>query len=408
MALTRGVTKKWTKARRAEERGHRSRIDREYIYSARVSFSDVADEILPEGFAHASGDGQYTVDKRQFYYAVREQFREKTGRAITADYFSQTLLVQYMNRRPKETAHWKITASPRGTLTIPNAAYDVRIPCGTVAIEEHLAEAAKPCDPFAFDAHVAVQWPSLAEAQRYQGVLYIEKEGFDPQLREARIAERFGIAIISCKGQSVVAARRFVDHVCRVNGGVPLFVAHDMDKAGFEIGQRLTSVSDYAREKDLVKYEFQNDIQVYDLGLRLAEAQAYNLKHEEFRFRGEFAPDTIATKQEQAFLRSNRRIELNAFMAPQFIHWIETQLAKYLKGKRLIPSDDVLAMAYRRAIVANHINRAIDDVTEAAIAQAKAAIMPKDLKRALQKSQEPWDQALYSLVQSKLFSVAKK
>lgn len=408
VAITKGVTKKWTKARKAEERGHRSRIDRQYIYSERVRFSDVADEILPAGYAHASGDDRYTVDKRQFYYACRDEFREKTGRVITADYFSQTLLVQYMNRRPKETAHWKITASPRGTLTIPNAAYSVRIPCGTVAIEEHLAEAARPCDPFAFDAHVAVQWPSLAEGKRYQAVLYIEKEGFDPQLREARIAERFGIAIISCKGQSVVAARRFIDHACRVNGGVPLFVAHDMDKSGFEIGQRLTSVSDHARTRDLVKYEFQNEIQVYDLGLRLAEAQAYNLKHEEFRFRGDFATDIIMTKEEQAFLRSNRRIELNAFMAPQFIHWIETQLTKYLKGKHLIPSDDVVEMAYRRAIVANHINRAIDDVTEAAIAQAKAAIMPKNLKQALQKSQEPWDQALYRIVQSKLFSVARE
>jgi hypothetical protein len=38
----------------------------------------VADEILPGGYAHASGNGRYTVDKRQFYYAVRDdlwQFR---------------------------------------------------------------------------------------------------------------------------------------------------------------------------------------------------------------------------------------------------------------------------------------------------------------------------------------------
>jgi hypothetical protein len=408
LGITKGVTSKWTKARKAEERGRRSRIDRQYIYSERVRFSDVAHEILPTGYAHASGEGRYTVDKRQFYYACRDEFRERTGRVIEADYFSQTLLVQYMNRHPKETAHWKITASPRGTLTLPNPACDVRIPCGTVAIEQHLAEAARPCDPYAFDAHVSVQWPSLAEGQRYQGVLYIEKEGFDPQLREAKIAERFDIAIISCKGQSVVAARRFVDHVCRVNGGVPLHIAHDMDKSGFEIAQRLTTVSDYAREKDLVKYEFQNEIQVHDLGLRLTEALAYNLKHEMFRFRGAFAPDTIATKEEQTFLRSNRRFELNAFTAPQFIDWIETQLAKYLKGKRLMPSDDVLEKAYRRAVVANEINRAIDDATATAIAKAKAAIVPKNLRRELQKCTEPWDQALYQLVNSKLFSIVQK
>src|SRR5262249_7084079 len=156
------------------------------------------------------------------------------------------LLVKYMNQRPEETRNWKITASPRGTLTIPNTGYDLRIPCGTLVIEEHLKEAGKKVGAFddLEDILWHAEWPSLAERQRYQAVLYIEKEGFDPQLREARIAEKFDLAIISCKGQSVVAARMFVDHVCRMAGGVPLFVAHDLDKAGFEISQRLTTVSD--------------------------------------------------------------------------------------------------------------------------------------------------------------------
>src|SRR6266481_2794012 len=201
-AVTRKVTKEWTRQRRSEERNRRSRSSREYLYSDRVNFSDVAHEILPSGYAHASGNGLYTVDKRQFYYAVRDDFLERTGREITADYFSQTLLVKYLNRHPDETADWKITASPRGTLSIPNTGYDLRIPCGTVAIEEHLRKAAETFDLFDINAKLPVEWPSLAEGQRYQGVLYIEKEGFEPQLREAKIAQRFDIAIISCKGQS--------------------------------------------------------------------------------------------------------------------------------------------------------------------------------------------------------------
>src|SRR5262249_31386906 len=150
--------------------------------------------------------------------------------------------------------------------------------------EEHLANRGVSCDPFEDleDIAVNIEWPSLAEGHRYQGLLYIEKEGFDPQLREAGIADRFDLAIISCKGQSVTAARMYVDHVCRVNGGVPLFVAHDFDKAGFEIAQCLTKVSQYARDNDLVKYEFRNDINVIDLGLRLKDVQKYNLKSERF------------------------------------------------------------------------------------------------------------------------------
>jgi hypothetical protein len=406
--VTRKVTRKWTNQRKAEERGRKSRASRVYVYSGRVDFTEVAHEILPGGYAHASGNGYYTVDKRQFYYAVRDQFREKTGREITADYFSQTLLVQYMNRNPASTASWKITASPRGTLSIPNTGHDERIPCGTIAIQEHLDERDEDCDPFEVsdDVLLKVQWPSLAEGQRYQGVLYIEKEGFDPQLREARIADLFDIAVISCKGQSVTAARMFVDYVCRVNGGVPLYVAHDMDKAGFEICQRLTTISDHAREHDLVKYEFKNEINVTDLGLRLTDANRYGLKSERFQFRGRFPGDTIATPEEQAFLRSNRRVELNAFTAPQFIEWIKRRLSECRLRQRLIPADDILHKAYRRALIVARINQAIKDGRKKAIEDAKSAEIPNSLRRQLQKelkdSAYAWDKVLYGIAQKKL------
>jgi hypothetical protein len=372
-----------------------------------VNFTDDADDILPAGYAQASGNGRYTVDKRQFYYAVRDQFLEMTGRELDADYFSQTLLVKYMNQWPETTAGWKITASPRGTLTIPNTGFDTRIPCGTIAIEEHLAEAARLCGAFDdIGDSFTVQWPSLAEGQRYQAVLYIEKEGFDPQLREARIAERFDLAIISCKGQSVVAARRFVDHVCRVVGGVPLFIAHDMDKPGFEISQRLTTVSDWALVNDLVKYVFQNEINVTDLGLRLTDVQKYGLASEYCRFKGYFPTDTIATREEQDFLRSNRRVELNAFTAPQFIEWVESSLRKHLK-ERLIPEDNILADAYRRALVVARINQAIEEARDEAIDWGRGATIPPTLRRQLKKQLKerdspPWDKILYRMAQEAL------
>jgi hypothetical protein len=403
LASTKKVTKEWTKQRKAEERSRRPRHSRRYMYSDRVDFTEVAHKILPAGYAHASGNGRYTVDKRQFYYAVRDQFLEATGREITADYFSQNLLVKYMNQHPAETAGWKITASPRGTLTIPNTGFDTRIPCGTIAIEEHLVEACMKFEAFAdLGDSFKVEWPSLAEGQRYQGVLYIEKEGFDPQLREARIAERFDIAIISCKGQSVVAARQYVDRVCRVLGGVPLFVAHDFDKSGFEISQRLTTVSDHALENDLVKYEFKNEINVTDLGLRLADVQKYGLKSETCRFRGGFAADSIATEQEKAFLRSNRRVELNAFTAPQFIRWLQTKLREHLPN-RLIPGDDVLADAYRRALAVADINRAIAKARKRAVKRAEDATVPESLRQQLEQTMKDspksaWDRALYKLV----------
>jgi hypothetical protein len=402
--VTKAVTRKWTKQRKAEERGTRSFLHREETFSESLYFTDLAPDILPAAYQHASGGGKYSVGKRQLYYASREEFKQWTGREISANYFSNTLLVQFINRHPDIVCDWKITADPRGTLTIPNSHHDEQIPCGTLAIEEHLEAADKAVNPLKFE-QLPMEWPSLRHGERYKGVLYIEKEGFEPQLQEAKIAERYDLAIVSCKGQSVVAARHFVDEVCRIDGGVPLYVVHDFDKAGFEISQRLTTVSQWAEEKDRVTYRFQNEINVTDLGLRLADVEEYRLGSETVEFKGNFAPDSIATTEEQQFLRSNRRVELNAFTSPQFIEWLEAKLREHGLGDRLIPGNEVLEAAYRRAIAAADINLAIDKVAKDARRSAKEAKVPKNLKRQLQKAMdqqpdEAWDRVLYRLAET--------
>ncbi len=410
LAVTKSVTKKWEKQRKAEERGRRSVSSREYVYSDRVNFTEVADEILPAAYQHASGGGKYTVSKRQLYYASRQKFLDMTGRAIKAGDFSQRLLRQFINRNPGLTSSWKITADPRGTLTIANAEHDVRIPCGTIAIDEHLRVAAKTVSPLDVASQVAPEWPSLAEGKRYQAVLYIEKEGFEPVLNEAKIAERFDLAILSCKGQSVVAARKFVDHVCRRDGGVPLLVVHDFDKSGFEISQRLTSVSGWAEENDRVAYWFQNDINVHDLGLRLKDIEKYGLAEEQcdFNCRQDWNYEGFCTEDEEAFLRSGRRVELNAFTSPQLIEWLESKLTEHLPD-RLVPDDDTLADAYRMAIVVAEINKAIDEATAAGKKRAVEATVPKALRQVIERamkdseSDDSWDRTLYSLVKTKLY-----
>jgi hypothetical protein len=405
MKVTKAVTKEWTKARKAEERGSRSRHSRGYIYSDRVNFTDVLHRILPQGYQHASGNGRFTVSKRHFYYAVREQLKQATGRPLTKIYFD-SLLLQYMNRHP-ETDSWKVTADPRGALIIPNAAMETRIPCGTVPIDDHLVKASRRIDPLEVAIKLHRQWPSLAGGQRYQAVLYIEKEGFEPMIREARIAERFNIAILSCKGQSVKAARKFVDVVCRADGGVPLFVVHDFDKAGFEISQRLTRVSDWAEENDRVLYRFENDINVTDLGLRLRDVEKYGLASEESEFSGYFASDSICTAAERKYLQSGRRVELNAFTAPQFIEWIETKLSEQGLGKPFVPDDETLNDAYRRAVIICRLNAAIDEALADVRDEAEDVAIPKSLKRqlhsAMKVSPESWDLVLYALVKSKLY-----
>lgn len=400
--LTRRVTKKHAQQIKAEERRARSRWSRAYTYSDRVNFTDVAARILPEAYRLASGNGSLPAAKRQIYYAAREAFRKATGREITQQRCNM-LLLQYMNTHPEQTASWRVTADPRGTLLIPNTDSETRIPCGTLDIDRHL-DAMHDEGELGTMLTVPWQWPTLSAGQRFRAVLYIEKEGFEPLLRQTRIAERFEIAVLSCKGQSVVAARKYVDQVCQVNSGVPLFVVHDFDVFGFFIAARLTSVSNEAWADDRVAYRFKNEINVTDFGLRLEDARKYGLADERCKAPKYIDPDLGCTDDERAFLYSGRRIELNAFTAPQFVEWLEGKLraAGIDDRKRMIPADDVLERAYRRAVVTVRVNEAVREMHAAAVAEAEAAKVPKRLagkvRKALAESDEPWDIALHRIV----------
>ena len=418
LQVTRSVTKEWTRQRKAEERGRRSRESRAYVYSDRVNHTEVAHEILPAAYLHASGGGRHVVKKRQLFYAARKRFQQLTGRDITATYFSQNLLRKYLNTHP-ETESWKIAADARGHLIIPNAGHEISIPIGTLEIDEHLRKAQRECDASDVEAEVNVEWPSIAAAQRYQAVVYIEKEGFAPLLEEARIAERFDIGILSGKGQSTAAARRFVDEMCRVDGGVPLFILRDFDKAGFQIAKRLTTVGAWAESNDMVLYEFQNEINVTDLGLRLDDVNQYDL-----HWAAEKAPcsrrrrckcfqcqpldqdEYGVTDEEYEFLASGQRVELNALTSPQFIELIEAKLTEHGLDKRLIPDDQTLAKAYRRALAVARVNTVIESARNEAIEMYSDVPVPKTLRRQLQKamsgSLEAWDRALYRLAQTKV------
>ena len=179
-------------------------------------------------------------------------------------------------------------------------------------------------------------------------------------------------------------------------------MVHDFDKAGFEISKRLTSVSDWAEEQDRVAYRFENEINVTDLGLRLDDIKKYGLASERSKFKGrrDWNSDKFCTAEEEAFLRSGKRVELNAFTSPQFIEWLEGHLTKRLPA-RLIPDDETLVDAYRRALVVDEINAAIIEATVEAIELATEATIPKTLRRmlkaAMKESGGAWDKALYAM-----------
>lgn len=387
------VTRPWCKQRKAEERGSR-RPRREY-YSDRVNFTDIAARILPNAYLHGSGNGLYTISQRNFYYAAREAFREATGREITYENFAAKILRKYLNTH---NVDWKVTADPRGTFIIPNGSHEKRIPVGTTQIDDYLRDDRDEIGNDDLNTSIPIQWPSMAEGQRYAAVLYIEKEGFEPMLDEAKIAERFDLAIISCKGQSVKAARKLVDNVC-TSEGVPLFIVHDFDTAGFQIASNLTEVSENAKLNDTILYHFKNEINVTDFGLRLSDVEEYDLASE--KCKPTYGTDGM-TKKEIDFVRSGRRVELNEFTAPQFIKWLEGKLTKHLPN-RLIPTDEILAQAYRRAVAVASINSQMEQIRNAALEEAASAKIPKSLrqkiKTEMKNSGNPWDVALYAIAE---------
>lgn len=73
---------------------------------------------------------------------------------------------------------------------------------------------------------------------RYNGLLYLEKEGFDQLLDQAQIDDRFDLAPMSCKAMSVTAVRQLVDQTC-ARFKIPLYIFHDFDVSGFSIVKTL-------------------------------------------------------------------------------------------------------------------------------------------------------------------------
>lgn len=237
-------------------------------------------------------------------------------------------------------------------------------------------------------------FPTCGSVNRFGGVLCIEKEGFQSLLEQADIARRYDLAILANKGQSTIAARRLVDQL-----NVPLLLLHDFDEYGFSIA---ASIQNNSR-----RYTYENDIQVFDLGVRLSDVQEWDLQDERVPVRNvdatrEKLQRDGATPEEIEFLCSGRRVELNAFTAPDFIAWLEQKI-EATGIKRIMPPRSTLATAYRRAAQIAIVNKELQNLIDVAGAAAKKLKVPKDLQQQIEAIQDAhpekaWDQAIADIV----------
>jgi hypothetical protein len=155
----------------------------------------------------------------------------------------------------EQTISWNVVYDARGHFTEPHTQVEVAL--GTLEVRQYLGE--RPGFGPAIKLNSSTFFPTRGPENRYSTVLFIEKEGFDPLLQAARIAERFDIAIMSTKGMSVTASRLLLDRLS-VRGVTKVLVLHDFDRTAFSIFGTLGT--------DGRRYRFENRINLIDIGLR--------------------------------------------------------------------------------------------------------------------------------------------
>jgi Topoisomerase 6 subunit A/Spo11, Toprim domain len=340
-SLVEDATAKWAKQRKAEER-HASARTRRWTVMTRErppSIKEAAWEVMEEAYMKASAGGKLPTPARMIFYAARPMIQEITGEPLTGSkYFTQKLLTEYMEENP-ETAAWRVVWDARGHLVEPHT--NVSLPLGTLEVATYLRDAGDPQwdDPKADMPKINTYGPSGC----YSAILFIEKEGFNEIFEAVQLAERYDIAIMSTKGTSVTAARHLADELCG-DYDIPLLVLHDFDKSGLTILKTL--------REDTDRYTFCNDIEVIDLGLRLADVIAEGLAGEDVAYAAR--PGVVrwnlhesgAFSEEITYLMK-QRVELNAFTADALVKWVEKKLDEH-GIKKVVPDTDTLAHAYRR------------------------------------------------------------
>jgi hypothetical protein len=393
-------TKKWTRTRKAEERSPDSRSYRyaRMTQERGVSFKEAAAQIMEEAYLKVSGDDTLPANARQIMYAARPHIQKVTGRELRDDYFTQTLLPDYLDENDVD---WNVVYDARGHFAEPHDGESFGV--GTLEVRDYLAGLHAP--EFLDAALGQPKVETFGPSGSFGAVLFIEKEGFDPVLKSARIADKFDLAVMSTKGMSVTAARELADEMCHEHD-IPLLLLHDFDKAGFSIAGTL--------RRDTRRYEFQNSITIIDLGLSLEDVEAMGLESEyQHHPKGSKHAlianlrDNGATESDIAFMfrdfdstRSTRRVELNAMTSPQFIALVERKL-KEVNVKKIVPEQKLLADVYVGMQRGRRLQRTIDELV--ADTDADDFKAPQDLQRRVaailkRQPEKRWDGALAEIV----------
>jgi len=194
---------------------------------------------------------------------------------------------------------------------------------------------------------------------------------------------------------NTTAARTLVEQL----PGVRFLVLHDFDKAGFSILGTLT--------RSTRRYQFSRQADIVDLGIRLGDVETEGLAAEPVKYSGEDPGENLlvngATSDEVEFLvDGGQRVEINAFTSDHLIRWLEAKL-EAAGVVKVIPDEDTLIAAYRRACYVRRINAELVNCHARATEEATSIRPPADLREAVEAAltddpSQSWDEALAGLL----------
>ena len=144
---------------------------------------------------------------RQVFYAARPAILEMAGvECMGYDYFGKEL-ARVISERPEDFDQFDVLYDEPGIFHEPHS--DLNVGLSTLGVRAYLGRRAKVDlpEPSVFFPHTP------GDGRRFGAVLFVEKMGFAEIFGAAYLSERYDLAILSSKGQSVVASKWLLDEL---------------------------------------------------------------------------------------------------------------------------------------------------------------------------------------------------
>jgi DNA topoisomerase 6 subunit A-like protein len=346
--------------------------------------TEAANEVMEEAYMKASDNDRLPATARQIFYVARPLIEEQTDRPLSYQYFSQTLLPDFVN---EHGAGWDVIYDDRGHFMEPHSKRTIGL--GTLNVRAYLSRVDRlRLEEADFNrATVKTYGPDGS----FGAVLYVEKEGFLPLFKRVKLARRYDLAIMSSKGMSVTAARELVDKLC---GRIPLLVLHDFDSAGIIIADTL--------ENDTRRFSYSNSPTVIDIGLHYEDVNGLPAEPNNSTISAERLSQAGLDQDAVNFLLS-RRVELNAMTSRQLVDFVEQKLKQYGIGK-VFPDGETLARTYEMFTASDRLSEAFDELKERLEDKNEDPTkVPHDLEAKVRKKLQeqpniPWHRAVQLIV----------